>query len=366
MNQSAKSPNSETGTVPDILVVAPWLQGGGAQGALAGILRQIPKERIRLVVLFDENRDFSTLTELAGDVVFLNRKRNPFGILSARSALKPYLKQARRLYSLMRASHLVIGAGAKKDLRNLRVAATFHQLPSHDSSSLQGRIENILIRRATLSADLVTTPSERAVGELVTFRLAKPSNVKFESNAISVSNAGAVPPRNGELRPLRLLLAGRLTDQKGIDRLQGLLEGISDPIELRIVGEGDMQGIVDSLCTRAPAPHEVEHFGYSREMVKHLDWCDAVLMPSRWELNPLLVWESWARARPVVASNISVFQDLSGRGPVLLFDEAEDLAAATQKLRRDSQLRNTLGAEANNAYLGFQNEKRYVADFLTS
>ncbi|AZS44854.1 Glycogen synthase [Microbacterium oleivorans] len=348
---------------PDILIVAPWLQGGGGQGALAGILRELPRERLRLLVLFNDNRKTDSVTDLVEESIFLNLPRNPLGVIRAARQIHPYLRQASSIYSLMRGSHLVLGLLPRHRLRRTRFAATFHQLPSQDSSSARGRIEDHLVRRATRSAGLVTAPSPRAVDEIVSFRFAAEGTAKFEPNSISLQPAVNPTPRKGKLASVRLLLAGRLSAQKGIDRIPELLRSCPTPVTIRIAGEGEHEEAIAEWARQDFLPHLVEYVGHVNDLTEQLDWCDAAFLPSRWELNPLVVWEAWSRGRPVLSSSLPVFEDLKKSGPVLTFGSGDQFASWIDDLQSEL-LRLQLTDAATAATVSARSERHYIADFL--
>ncbi|MET4147152.1 glycosyltransferase involved in cell wall biosynthesis [Arthrobacter sp. UYCo732] len=81
--------------------------------------------------------------------------------------------------------------------------------------------------------------------------------------------------------------------------------------------------------------HKVEVLPYVTDIEPYLDWSDAVVMPSRWELNPLVVWEARARGRGTIASDIDVFRDLSGSGPIWTFHNESAFASVLEKLATD-------------------------------
>lgn len=351
---------------PDILIIAPWLQGGGGQGALEGILREVPRDRMRLVVLFDNNRDTDSVTSLVRDAVFLQHSRTPVGIARAARDLARMLRPGMTAYSLMRASHLVLGLVPKRRLDDIRFAATFHQLPSQDSKGALGRVEDVLVRRFVRRADLVTAPSRRAVAEVVSHRFAPEAVVRFEANTISYSTTQRASPRPHSLNRLRLLFAGRLSEQKGLDRIPEWLASTSVPVDLRVAGAGEMEAVVRGWQTHGLASNTVEYVGYVGDLTPHLDWCDAVIMPSRWELNPLVVWEAWSRGRPVIASALPVFSDLSSEGPLVTIPSAKhfDLQLRDEilpPLRREAH-----ALKAHHAIERARSERRYLARFLVT
>lgn len=351
---------------PDILVIAPWLQGGGGQGALAGVLRDVPKSRIRLVVLFDGNRDTDSVTSLVGETVFLGMARNPVGVALASRRLAPYVRRASTIYSLMRASHLVLGLLPSSTLAKKRLAATFHQLPSQDSTGAIGRVEDRLVKRATRRARVVTAPSQRAVDELIERGFASTTTARFEPNRIAVTATESAAANDVDLDEVRLLVAGRLSEQKGIDRLPELLSGVTASVILRVAGSGELADQVSRWQESNGFPARIEYVGYVPELTDHLDWCDAVLMPSRWELNPLVVWESWARGKPVLATRLPVFEDLSEVGPLFTFASAAELSDHIERRIVPASARNHHTSRALAANALQAREGNLLAEFLTA
>ena len=350
----------------DILVIVPWLQGGGGQSALIGLLNQLPAERIRLVVLFVGSRNAGPVLDLVGEHIFLERRRTPIGILSARRALSRYIRSARSVYSLMRASHLVLGVGPLGGLRRKRFAATFHQLPSEDSGSMKSAAEDILVRRAIRAADLVTSPSLRAINELAQRKIATMSRLRYEANVVNATSDGALPARVGHLQEIRLVFAGRLSDQKGLDRLPEILRNITTPVLLRIVGEGELSAYAESMQRDTAAPHRVKYLGHSSDVAGHIDWADAVVLPSRWELNPMVIWEAWARGRPVISSDLPVFGDLATAGPIWPCADTADFVATIGDRLLDHETRSAAFSQGIQAFSDHRQERRYIAEFLAS
>lgn len=324
---------------PTSLVIVPWLEGGGAQGALEGLLRQLGPKNVRLVILFSGSRNHESTKELVHSVVELGCKRSVLGVFDASRKLQPLIKEATAIYSLMRASHLVLGILPRENLVGKRLAASFHQLPSQDSAGVQGKLEDILVRRGVASAGLITTPSERAVEELIERRFGTQNNTRLEHNLITVSSKPPSPPRSGQLSSLRLVFAGRLTEQKGLDRIPELLRGADVPVHLICLGDGAKKEELKLLLDTAEAPHTVELISHVQDVETYLDWCDAVFMPSRWELNPLVIWEARARGRGAITSDIDVFKDLSENGPVWTFSNAASFGDRVRSLAADETLR---------------------------
>lgn len=161
-------------------------------------------------------------------------------------------------------------------------------------------------------------------------------------------------------------MAGRLSKQKGIDRLPELLSGATTSVILRVAGSGELADEVARWQESTDFPARVEYVGYVPELTDHLDWCDAVLMPSRWELNPLVVWESWARGKPVLASRLPVFEDLSEAGPLFTFETPAELSDHIERWVVPASARNHHMSQALAANALQAREGNPLAEFLTA
>lgn len=292
------------------------------------------------MILFRGSTGIDDLRPHVSQVVELDAPKSPRGLAAASRKLVGATRGADAVYSLMRGGHAVIGLRARTVLSaGQTFVATFHQLPSADSSGRLGLIEDVLVRRATRRAALVTAPSRRAVQEVVAKRMADAERVRFEPNLLARRGAEPVRPREGQLTGIRLLFAGRLTTQKGLDRLPELLEATDQSVHLRIAGEGPERDRVERLAAKSAGKHTVEFLGPVENVSSLLDWCDALFMPSRTELNPVSVWEARLAGRPTIATAIPAFVDLADSGGVELFESPDEFRKATDRLALDMQWR---------------------------
>ncbi|BCW64199.1 glycosyltransferase family 4 protein [Arthrobacter sp. StoSoilB22] len=347
------------------LIVVPWLEGGGAQGALEGILGQLPVQDSTLLILFGGNRNHDPVKKLVHKTIELGLPRNPLGVLKAALQIRGYVRDSNRIYSLMRGSHLVLGLLPARAFAGRRLAASFHQLPSTDSVGIQGKVEDVLVKRGVRRAGLITAPSNRAVRELIGAGFGDSRTVKIEHNIIkSVANP-PVPPRTGTLESVRLVFAGRISKQKGLDRLPELLKNVKVPVHIRCLGDGEEKRSVTDLHKNLNPIHTFEVLSHVDDVASHLDWSDAVIMPSRWELNPLVVWEARARGRATIGSRIEAFQDLEKNGPMWLFGDANEFEEIVSTLATRPDVRVMAFDEALESSQNL-NTRSSIVDYLGS
>lgn len=110
-------------------------------------------------------------------------------------------------------------------------------------------------------------------------------------------------------RPLRVLYMGRLDYQKGVDRLEALLEATADNpgIRWKIVGKailGDA-GDYPHVVRRVSSPVYA-----SEEVIDLYEWADIMILPSRYEGLPLAVIEALKMGVVVVAANVGAIAEV--------------------------------------------------------
>ncbi|MEQ6120045.1 glycosyltransferase [Reichenbachiella sp. MALMAid0571] len=124
--------------------------------------------------------------------------------------------------------------------------------------------------------------------------------------------------------PISLLFIGRLVPQKGLDILLKALKILLKSklhIELKIGGTGENEKEYQLLCNELGLGNNVVWLGnLDRNQVKHyLQQCDAFVLPSRNENNPVVILEALACGKPVITTSCG--------GPEEMITEAEGLIA---------------------------------------
>jgi len=149
-------------------------------------------------------------------------------------------------------------------------------------------------------------------------------------------------------RPI-VLAAGRLAPQKGFDVLIEAMiawQGREPAPLLVIAGEGPLAA---QLAGRSRAVGgDVRLLGPRTDIPALLAAADVVVVPSRWEGQPLIVQEALRAGRPLVASRVGGIPDLTGEDAALLVppDDPDRLASAVRSVLDDRTLASTLSAAA--------------------
>jgi glycosyltransferase involved in cell wall biosynthesis len=127
--------------------------------------------------------------------------------------------------------------------------------------------------------------------------------------------------------------AGRLTAQKGFDVLIDAAARWPSrhpaPV-LAIAGEGPLAGELGSRAGAVGVP--VRFLGRRADIPALMAAADVVVVPSRWEGQPLVVQEALRAGRPVVASRVGGIPDLTGEDGALLVPPGDATALASAVL----------------------------------
>ena len=148
-------------------------------------------------------------------------------------------------------------------------------------------------------------------------------------------------------------LVARLSQEKGIDTLIGAVARLDqrDPAPwLVICGEGDQRASLEPIAEQRLGDRARFLGWLDDEMVDHVyEASDVFVLPSRMEGWPLTLMEAASHGVPSIGTPVGGVPELvlDGRTGLLVppGDEA-DLASAIDRLRRDPELRRSLGRAA--------------------
>lgn len=168
----------------------------------------------------------------------------------------------------------------------------------------------------------------------------------FDLSPEQAENVERQRARGAAGRPLRALYLGRLDPQKGVDRLLDCmaLRGARDqPVEWRVIGSelvtgggGWAQRFADLGVAVSPPVYN------PRAVADALEWADVLVLPSRWEGAPLVLFEAMRMGCVPIACDVGAVAEVVADGETgLLIPDGPDaetaraLAAALDSLCED-------------------------------
>ena len=168
-------------------------------------------------------------------------------------------------------------------------------------------------------------------------RLDRPDQFGILGNVVFAAPPGAVPapdPLAGLLAGYRAtrvaVVPGRVSfGDKGQDRLLPCLADLERrAIAIVFVGDG---GDLAALKTACAGHRNVFFAGWQQSIDAYMVHADVVLLPSRFEAQPLIALEAMALNRPVVTSSIAPFIELAGESYACEFSDG---AALCEKIEQ--------------------------------
>jgi glycosyltransferase involved in cell wall biosynthesis len=155
-------------------------------------------------------------------------------------------------------------------------------------------------------------------------------------------------------RPLRLLFVGSIGEEKGVLTLLAALRAIDEPIDARIIGPEQDAATVEGLSEFVTAAEDARWLGYLEwtELRDNYRWADVLVLPSRNEGFPRVVYEATAFGAALVVTPVGGIPHRLRDNTDAIFvppDDAEALAQALRQLVRDAPLAARLNESARKA-----------------
>ena len=147
----------------------------------------------------------------------------------------------------------------------------------------------------------------------------------------------------------RLLFAGRIVPEKGLDWLLKALTQVDRRVHLDVAGEGWDRPRMERLAKKLGVSDRVTWHGWcdSEKIDALYRQCYALVFPSLWhEPAGLVTLEAYARHRPVIASSLGgIPEHLRDRetGILVPANDIKKLATAINELAEDYQKARSLG-----------------------
>jgi glycosyltransferase involved in cell wall biosynthesis len=182
---------------------------------------------------------------------------------------------------------------------------------------------------------------------------------------VSIPNAVPKPagPPSDLSRPI-VLGAGRLTRQKGFDRLIPAFAQVArqEPDwALRIAGRGPLGGSLRQQVVKHDASNSVFFLGLVNDMPKQMELASLFVLSSRWEGFPMVIIEAMSKGLPVVSFDCPTgpaeVVEHGVTGFIVPEGDVDGLAEAILELVRDEPKRRRFGAAASERAVDYMSSR---------
>lgn len=285
-----------------IAFLLPDLGGGGAQKVMLSLAAHLDRSR------------FAPHLLIVGGAATLPL---PDGVPAERgnaarlvSGIPWFVRRLRRLQpaivvSTLAYTNLALLAAAPLLPRRTRIVVREANMPAATLAALPGWLRRLQPYKRLYPRAACIVAQTRAVADALTESApAVRGSIRLLANPVDTERlrAAATPPRRDDGNGLRLVGAGRLTDQKGFDRLIEAAPHLPADSRVTIFGDGPDRSTLAARIAALGLDDRIRLAGYEADLAPHLAGADALIMPSRWEGLPNVALEALALGTPVVAT----------------------------------------------------------------
>ena len=285
-----------------IALVLPSFGGGGAERVALTLIAGVAAESATIAV-FDCRGPLRPLVPAGVNVHDLGRPR----LRHAWPALLRWLRATRPAVVLSTLGHVNLALLATRPLLPAGTRLIIREANTPSLCLRRGRVRApALMRRAYRllypSADLVIC-QHRAMAEEMGTRFGVPAErTTVLPNPVDSARLRTGSPLREPGPGRRFVAAGRLTHQKGFDRLIDMVADGGADDRLCLFGDGPDRAALEGRVREHGAADRIRFAGFDPAPWPFYAGADAVLVPSRWEGLPNVALEALACGTPVIAT----------------------------------------------------------------
>ena len=168
-----------------------------------------------------------------------------------------------------------------------------------------------------------------------------PSSVRSHIGPMPIEPPQELRESRSELRRrlgidgFTLLFLGRLVPVKGLGELLHAISALSEPLSIRIAGDGPERDELRALAARLQVDATFEGWVAGDRKEALLAACDAIVVPSMPQDGlPTVLFEARARALPIIASEAGAIREGLGAAPDVDYVPPNDRAALRRAIVR--------------------------------
>ena len=208
-------------------------------------------------------------------------------------------------------------------------------LPSLNTS-LKLRIMRFLYLKVINLADIIIITSKAMSKEAQELGLIKNKLFLLSNPIDELKIRRNITPTRTKRKQLKIVFVGRLSYQKGIDRVIQVFSYLDD-IEFIVIGEGPEKKRLDKMCLQYNLDKKIKFYGFIKNPYSIIAGADYFLLPSRWEGMPNCVIESLALGTPVIAfkeiTSLKDFERNIMNQTIILTENTNSLLKLLKKLK---------------------------------
>ncbi len=318
-------------TVKRVTFVLPDFEGGGAQRVVVAVANALDRTRFApSILVLDARGPWRDMVADGVVVTGLGHARLRHGLAALRAALRRAAPDA--IVSTI--GYVNLGVLMSRPPAS-RVVVRESNTPSQAPKSAIARAaQHLAYAMLYRRADCVVSPSELIAEELARDYRVPRHLIRVIRNPVDEAalRAAASPPSRRPGHGARFVAVGRLSRQKGYDRLLEALTSFSGDFHIAVFGDGEERAALETQSRTLGLAGRVTFAGFDPNPAPWIAGADALLLPSRWEGLPNVALEALACGTPVIATpesgGIGEIARLARPGALTIAPMGEDFRAA--------------------------------------
>jgi len=322
-----------------VAFVLPSFNGGGSQRVLLTFLAHLDRARFAPnLIVFNDCGPLAKLCPQDVPLQVLRRSRLRTAFPSLFWALAR--RRPEVIFSTM--GYVNLALLAMRPLLPGRPSIVIRE-PNTPSASLPqlayGNALRLGYRAFYPRADRIICQSRLIADELMRQFRVPAERIAYLANPVDVATIriAVQQPERWPGKGRRLVAAGRLTYQKGFDRLLDMVAQLPSDTHLTILGDGPELGALCDQASRLGIAERVRFGGFREQPWALYAGADAFVLPSRWEGLPNAALEALACGTPVIATpesgGLVEIEDAAPEGAVTLVGAGQAFLAALHRIR---------------------------------
>ena len=287
---------------PGVVLVLPSFAGGGAERVSLSLIAGLAPG-VGSVVVLNPQGPLRSLVPTGMRVHEIGRPR----LRHAWPVLLRRLREARPDVVISSAGHVNLALLAMRPLLPSATRLVIREANTPSLALKRGQVPVPMLMRCAYrllypTADLVLCQHRSMAGEMRTRFGVPAERTAVLPNPVDIARVRAGSPRRDPGPGRRFVAAGRLTHQKGFDRLIDMVAGGETDDRLCIFGDGPDRATLEARSQALGAADRIRFAGFDPAPWRFYAGADAMLVSSRWEGLPNVALEALACGTTVIAT----------------------------------------------------------------